>query len=129
MECNRCPRVFSEVGFWNFDPEIIVTDVVFEQEHGDGHILAVTRGGCDVDGDQIWYGNEVDIEFNLRHYENSSLHNWGLAAGHEQGHAYGLAHTTGCAIMGNTASGCTDTYPTAGDIYGVTWVYYLASRR
>lgn len=93
----------------------------------------LAQGGCDSGGGQIWYNELVTITFNNRTADGLPTTDKFLIATHEQGHAYGLAHSSlGCGsnrpVMRSDATwvydNCGDPYaPYPNDVAGVNAAY------
>lgn len=113
------PGYFEEHS-WSFDPEIEVRST-FEWANWIG-----LRDGDDVNGDDLWDGNEVRIWFNTR-WNLLTANQKMLVAEHELGHAYGLAHEDDiCTLMNTWADqmfACGVNGPGADEIAGVQAIY------
>ena len=117
-DATSAPGYFEEHST-SWDPEINVTD----EYRRDGSWAQTTVECIITIG--LYYGNEVQIEFNTRIMDGLTAHKKKIIAMHELGHAYGLDELyEGCRLMRQSYQifACL-TAPTADDVAGVTALY------
>ena len=116
-DATSAPGYFQEQS-WSWDPEINVIDGSYQYEWPAAMWYTIT-------GDGTWDGNEVQIDFNTRVMDDYTAYEKKLTAEHEIGHAYGLAHETGCVIMHGAEYyfTCGGTFPKSDDVNGVDAIY------
>lgn len=117
-DATTAPGYFAE-STWSLDPEVNVIDGAY------GAGFWARTIGADANGDHLWDGNEVQVDFNTNGMASLTANQKQIVAEHELGHAYGLNENNGmCCVMqqGNNKFTC-GRMPANDDITGVDAIY------